>query len=121
MLQVQFENVSKSKLILSCKRRIVVMIFVGLTISAGYVISAAIFDPDRMFSNTAYFVLGYHLFNQVCFYILWFSNSLAVTEAAQQYNSLLAQVKLYTLTAQCRWSRTMTALSLLLHIAVQQQ
>ncbi|KAG8313191.1 hypothetical protein J6590_006749 [Homalodisca vitripennis] len=88
--QIQYEAVTGNKLMLTCRKKVVIAICAVALLAAAFPYIIDKIDDKSITNNIAYVVLAYHIFIQQCFYILWFSNSWAITLAADQFNSQLA-------------------------------
>lgn len=88
----KYESLTGKKLVLMSKTKTVIAVLVAMVLSIVYPFVVNIIDEKSVTSNTVHLTLTYHIFVQLCFYVLWFGNSWAITQTAHQFNTVFIQV-----------------------------
>ncbi|XP_054266054.1 gustatory and odorant receptor 63a-like [Macrosteles quadrilineatus] len=89
--ETQFKLVVGSELKLNCRNKIALMLMGSTFLAAIYPHFLDRIDDKSIKSKTDYLVISYHIFIQLCFYTLWFSNGSAIMQASRQYYQHLAR------------------------------
>lgn len=92
MFKNKYELLTRKQLVVMSKTKTVIAVLVAMVISIVYPFVVNMIDEKSVASNTVHLTLTYHIFVQLCFYVLWFANSWAITQTAQQFNTVFIQV-----------------------------